>query len=76
MTIISAPARVPRGALEEFRAAGRLQPQLASSLALSSQMTGWLLATQARPRLTGEAQGRARLLASEGTWPAFQKFCS
>jgi hypothetical protein len=38
----------PREALEEFRAAGRLQPQLASSLALSGQVTGWLLATQAR----------------------------
>ena len=47
MTIISAPAGVPPGALEEFRAAGHLQPQLASSLALSGQVTGWLLATQA-----------------------------
>jgi len=56
VTIISAATGVPREALEEFRAAGNLQQQLASSLALSSQMTGWLLATQARPRLTGEAQ--------------------
>ena len=48
MTIISAPAGCPREALEEFCAAGRLQPQLASSLALSGQVTGWLLATQAR----------------------------
>jgi LuxR family transcriptional regulator, maltose regulon positive regulatory protein len=38
----------PRVALEEFRAAGRLQPELASSLALGSQVTGWTLATQAR----------------------------
>ena len=56
MTIISRPPGFSREALEEFRAAGNLQHQLASSLALSSQMTGWLLATQARPRLTGEAQ--------------------
>ena len=35
----------PREALEEFCAAGYLQPQLASSLALSGQVTGWLLAT-------------------------------
>jgi LuxR family transcriptional regulator, maltose regulon positive regulatory protein len=48
VTIISAPAGCPREALEEFRAAGRLQPPLASSLALSGQVTGWLLATQAR----------------------------
>jgi hypothetical protein len=45
VAIISAPAGVPPGALEEFRAAGHLQPQLASSLALSGQVTGWLLAT-------------------------------
>jgi len=51
----------PREALEEFRAAGRLQPQLASSLALGGQVTGWLLATQARLGLTGDA--RAGLLA-------------
>jgi hypothetical protein len=56
VTIISAPAGVPPGALGEFRAAGHLQPQLASSLARSGQVTGWLLATQARPRLTGEAR--------------------
>ena len=50
-------------ALEEFRAAGRLQPQLASSLALESQVTGWTLATQARLGLTGEARAGLAALA-------------
>ena len=48
-------------ALEEFRAAERRQPQLVSSLALASQMSGWTLATQARLGMTGEA--RAALAA-------------
>ncbi len=48
-------------ALEEFRAAGRLQPRLADSLAMSSPLTGWTLATLARLGLTGEA--RAELVA-------------
>ena len=43
-------------ALEEFAAAERLQSQLAGSHALASQVTGWLLATQARPGMTGEAR--------------------
>jgi len=42
------PPECSREALEEFRAAGRLQPPLAGSLALGGQATGWLLATQAR----------------------------
>jgi hypothetical protein len=46
-----------REALEEFRAAGRLQPQLASSLAMGRQMTGW---TQARLGLAGERGPRSR----------------
>jgi len=55
VTIISAPAGCPREALEEFRAAGQLQPQLASSLALSGQVTGWLLATCDWPgRMNGD----------------------
>ena len=37
-------------ALEEFGAAERLRSQLAGSHALASQVTGWLLATQARAR--------------------------
>jgi LuxR family maltose regulon positive regulatory protein len=45
-----------REALEEFRAAGRLQPQLASSLAMGSQVTAWTLSTQARLGLAGEAR--------------------
>jgi LuxR family maltose regulon positive regulatory protein len=55
----------PREALEEFRAAGRLQSQLASSFALSSQVTGWTLATQARLGLTGEARAGLAALADE-----------
>jgi LuxR family transcriptional regulator, maltose regulon positive regulatory protein len=51
-------------ALEEFRAAGRQQRQLADSLAMSSQLTGWTLATQARLGLIGEA--RAELAAVAG----------
>ena len=37
-------------ALEEFSAAEHLQSQLEGSHALASQVTGWLLATQARAR--------------------------
>jgi LuxR family maltose regulon positive regulatory protein len=55
----------PREALEEFRAAGRLQPLLASSLALGGQVTGWLLATQARLGLTGEARAGLAALADD-----------
>jgi LuxR family maltose regulon positive regulatory protein len=42
-------------ALEEFRAAERLQSRLAGPHALANQVTGWLLATQARLGMTGEA---------------------
>jgi len=52
-------------ALEEFSAAGRLQPQLMSSLALASQATGWLLATQARLGMTGQARAGLAALADE-----------
>src|SRR6185312_14865926 len=45
----------PRDALEQFRAAGRLQSQPACPPALSRQVTGWTLPTQARLGLTGEA---------------------
>jgi LuxR family transcriptional regulator, maltose regulon positive regulatory protein len=48
-------------ALEEFTAAERLQSQLVGSHALASQVTGWMLATQAR---LGQAdQARASLAA-------------
>jgi LuxR family maltose regulon positive regulatory protein len=50
-----------REALEEFGAAEELGSQLAGSQALASQVTGWLLATQARLGLTGQA--RAALAA-------------
>ena len=48
-------------ALEELGAAERLQSQMEGSHALASQVTGWMLATQARAGLPGEA--RARLAA-------------
>jgi LuxR family maltose regulon positive regulatory protein len=48
-------------ALEEFSAAERLRSQLEGSHALASQVTGWLLATQARLGMPGEA--RAALAA-------------
>jgi LuxR family maltose regulon positive regulatory protein len=48
-------------ALEELRAAERLQSQLAGSNALASQVTGWTLATQARLGQAGKA--RAALVA-------------
>ncbi len=57
--------RVSRGrhreALEEFSAAERLGSRLAGPHALASQVTGWLLAAQARLGMAGEA--RAALAA-------------
>ena len=50
-----------REALEELSAAERLQSQMEGSHAQASQVTGWMLATQARAGLPGEA--RARLAA-------------
>ena len=52
-------------ALEEFRAAGRLEPQLASSLGPGGQVTGWTLATQARLGLTGEARAAFATLGED-----------
>jgi LuxR family transcriptional regulator, maltose regulon positive regulatory protein len=52
-------------ALPEFAAADRLQSQLAASHALASQMTGWLLATQARLGRTGEARAALAALDDE-----------
>jgi LuxR family maltose regulon positive regulatory protein len=43
-------------ALDEFRAAERLQSRLAGPHALAGQVTGWLLATQARLGMAGEAR--------------------
>ena len=52
-------------ALEEFSAAERLQSQLTGSHALASQVTGWLLATQARLGMTGEARAALAALDDE-----------
>jgi len=51
-------------AVEEFRAAERLQSRLAGPHALANQVTGWLVATQARLGVTSEA--RATLQAIDG----------
>jgi LuxR family maltose regulon positive regulatory protein len=52
-------------ALEEFGAAQRLAAQLEGPQALASQMTGWLLATQARLGMTGEARAMLAALDDE-----------
>ncbi|TXS50333.1 LuxR family transcriptional regulator [Streptomyces sp. uw30] len=52
-------------ALEEFGAAEHLASQLEGSQALASQMTGWLLATQARLGRPGEARARLAALDDE-----------
>jgi LuxR family transcriptional regulator, maltose regulon positive regulatory protein len=52
-------------ALEEFGAAEDLASQLEGSQALASQMTGWLLATQARLGLSGEARACLAALDDE-----------
>ena len=52
-------------ALEEFGAAEHLGSQLEGSQALASQVTGWLLATQARLGMTGEARACLAALDDE-----------
>jgi LuxR family maltose regulon positive regulatory protein len=52
-------------ALAEFTVADRLQSQLAGSHALAGQVTGWLLATQARLGRTGEARAALAALDDE-----------
>ena len=52
-------------ALEEFSAAEHLGSQLKGSQALASQVTGWLLATQARLGLPGEARAALAALDDE-----------
>jgi LuxR family transcriptional regulator, maltose regulon positive regulatory protein len=54
-----------REALEEFGAAEYLASQLAGSQALASQVSGWLLATQARLGMTGEARAALAALDDE-----------
>ena len=52
-------------ALEEFSAAEHLGSQLEGSQALASQVTGWLLATQARLGMPGEARAALAALDDE-----------
>ena len=52
-------------ALEEFAAAEGLASRLEGPQALASQVTGWLLATQARLGLTGQARARLAALDDE-----------
>ena len=52
-------------ALEEFRAAERPRAQLEGSHALANQATGWMLATQARAGLPGEARAGLAALDEE-----------
>src|SRR5207245_4773245 len=52
-------------ALEEFGAAEDLASQLEGSQALASQMTGWLIATQARLGRPGEARALVAALDDE-----------
>jgi LuxR family maltose regulon positive regulatory protein len=52
-------------ALQEFSEAEHLGSQLADSHALASQVTGWLLATQARLGMTGEARAELAALDEE-----------
>jgi LuxR family maltose regulon positive regulatory protein len=52
-------------ALQEFSAAEHLGSRLADSHALASQVTGWMLATQARLGLPGEARAAIAALADE-----------
>jgi LuxR family transcriptional regulator, maltose regulon positive regulatory protein len=54
-----------REALEEFTAAERLRSQLEGSHALASQVTGWLLTTQARLGMTREARACLAALDDE-----------
>jgi LuxR family transcriptional regulator, maltose regulon positive regulatory protein len=54
-----------REALEEFSAAEHLRSQLEGSHALASQVTGWLLTTQARLGMTGEARACLAALDDE-----------
>jgi LuxR family transcriptional regulator, maltose regulon positive regulatory protein len=54
-----------REALEEFRTADRPRAQLEGSHALASQATGWMLTTQARAGLPGEARAGLAALDEE-----------
>jgi LuxR family transcriptional regulator, maltose regulon positive regulatory protein len=56
--------RLPE-ALAEFSAAERLRSQLVGSHALASQVTGWMLATQARLGMPGDARDLLAALDDE-----------
>jgi len=51
--------------LEEFSAAEHLQSQLEGSHALASQVTGWILSTQARLGMPGQARAALAALTDE-----------
>jgi LuxR family maltose regulon positive regulatory protein len=65
--IVNGMLRACRGhhheALQEFSAAEHLGSQLADSHALASQVTGWMLAAQARLGMPGEARAAIAALA-------------
>ncbi|HEV2255229.1 MAG TPA: LuxR C-terminal-related transcriptional regulator [Streptosporangiaceae bacterium] len=67
--IVSGMLQVGRGrhheALQEFSEAEYLGSQLAGSHALASQVTGWMLATQARLGMPGEARASLAAFADE-----------
>jgi LuxR family maltose regulon positive regulatory protein len=67
--IVSGMLQAGRGrrdeALEEFSAADYLGSQLADPHALASQVTGWMLASQARLGLPGQARARLAELDDE-----------
>jgi LuxR family transcriptional regulator, maltose regulon positive regulatory protein len=67
--IVSGMLQACRGrhheALQEFSAAEYLGSQLTDSHALASQVTGWMLATQARLGMTGEARAVLAALDDE-----------
>jgi LuxR family maltose regulon positive regulatory protein len=67
--IVSGMLQAGRGrlheALGEFGAAERLRSQLTGSHALANQVTGWLLATQARLWMCGEARAALAALDDE-----------
>ena len=67
--IVSGMLQACRGhrheALQEFSTAEYLGSQLADSHALASQVTSWMLATQARLGMSGEARAAIAALADE-----------
>ena len=67
--VVSGMLQASRGlhgeALEEFSTAEQLGSQLAGSHALASQVTGWMLATQARAGLPAEARAALASLDDE-----------